>query len=409
MSTSVQRRWTRSGTRLRRRLTVGLVFVVLFVGSVSVAAASSGRSPWSNSDDPGALFTEAPPVVADYFPVGYAAEPILVSGQIDEEAGTVTLPLRRGEMADGRPIWFVITESSDRSLARRIGATWSPKLANAPDEAVRMAHGRPRRQGSRGSGLVFESGTVDFSPDRVVVPGPAPEFFPPAEAKPGSVGDADYSPLVRLDHPRGAVLNASVVAFDVTPEQIEFPDGGVDYTLVMDRVVAISPTEETVTLFLNVGTSSARPVLFISLDSNSEVVSALEATTHAPALSNLVFGRNDASDSTVSANYIVANGPTGADNPQRQGLNSALSDPGAQVLDIFDGAPGILNGKAYSPMWDLYVGVWTPEAIDAGYPARITSELEVVQLARQGWFTSPDGSPLASSGLISNCPLIGHL
>ena len=160
---------------------------------------------------------------------------------------------------------------------------------------------------------------------------------------------------------------------------------------------------------MNVGTATGRPVLFISLDSNDTTVSALEGTTFAPALSNLDVGRNDAPDSAVAANYIIANGPTGADNPQRQGLNSALSDPGAQVLDIFDGAPGLVNGEAYSPMWDLYVAEWTTDAIDNGYRAAIHSELEIVGLAERGWLTGPGGGDFGPSGLISNCPLIGHL
>jgi len=138
----------------------------------------------------------------------------------------------------------------------------------------------------------------------------------------------------------------------------------VDYGKVLDRVTAISPRKGTVTFRMNVGTTTERPVLFISLDSNDPLLSALEATTYAPALSDLRTGVNDAPNSAVAANYIITNGPTGANNVQRQGLNSALSDPGGQVLDIFDGAPGLLNGSAYSPMWNLYLSSWTPEAED---------------------------------------------
>ncbi|MEZ4727709.1 MAG: hypothetical protein R3E79_11315 [Caldilineaceae bacterium] len=126
---------------------------------------------------------------------------------------------------------------------------------------------------------------------------------------------------------------------------------------------------------MNLGTSDGRPVLFISLESNSELVSALEATTYTPALSDIPTELNDRPRSAVAANYIIVNGPMGENNPQRQGLNSALSgDPTAQVLDIFDGAPGVVNDYAYSPMWALYVAAWTPEAIEQGYQSAIYSD-----------------------------------
>ncbi len=382
----------------RWRSLIAAPAVVLLLGSAAVTPVDQQAG-----GDPDALFVETPPVVADYFPVGYDLEPILPSGRINADQGTVTLPLRRGAMRDGRSVWYVVTDASDRATARRLGVNWSPKLANAPDAAVRSA-----RRGHHGT-LVFDAGTVDFSPERVVTAGAAPDFFPPAQAQPGSEGDAAYSPLVRVGNQHDVVLNATIVAFDVSAAQIEFPDGGIDYSLVIDRAVAISPANKTITLTMNVGTSSDRPILFISLDSNSELVSALEATTFVPRLKkSLPVGRNDASDSAVSANYIIVNGPTGADNPQRQGLNSALGDAGAQVLDIFDGAPGVLNGAAYSPMWDLYVAVWTDDAIANGYRSRIGSELEVVRLARAGSLTALEGGDVGPSGLISNCPLIAH-
>ncbi len=94
--------------------------------------------------------------------------------------------------------------------------------------------------------------------------------------------------------------------------------------------------------------------------------------------------------------------------PQRQGLNSALSDTPSQVIDIFDGAPGVINDYAYSPMWDLYVAEWTPEAIEKGYTSAIYSELQFLGLVEKGWITAPGGGEMGPSGLISNCALIMH-
>jgi hypothetical protein len=388
--------------RSRRRSTRHTLTILALASALAVGGGLTALAHTPTADGPDALLVPPPPVVADYFPAAYRAQQILSSASVDARAGTVTLPLHEGRMRDGAAVWYVVTDTSDRATARRRGLNWSPKLRNAPPESFRTATRRGKR-------LIFDAGTVDFSPERRVVPGPASAPFPPAQAVPGSVGDARYSPLVRVRNERGTIYNATVVSFDTTADEIEFPAGGVDYTKVIDRAVAISPSKRTVTLSLNVGTASDRPVLFISLDSSSPLVSALEATTHAPALAAIPVGRNDAADSAVSANYIVANGPTGADNPQRQGLDSALSDPGAQVLDVFDGAPGVLHGAQYSPMWDLYVARWTDDAIAKGYRGRIGSELAALGLARRGWLTGLDGGPLTATGLISNCPLIAYL
>lgn len=389
--------------RRRQAPTVAAAFVsagaaLVLVGALAAAAGHPRPGGFGEDGTPG----ETAPVAADYYPVGYRARRILPSARVDEAEGTVTLPLHHGRLRDGRSVWYVLTDVSDRRLAVRLGLNWSPKLANTPAEAARSA-----TRGADGS-LTFDAGFVDFTPVRRVVAGRPPDHFPPAEAVPGSVGDAAYSPLVRVRNARGAVFNATTVANGVAAEEIEYPDGGVDHSKVIDRAVAISPRRGTVTFALSTGAASSRPVLFVSLESNSDLVSALEATTVAPRLNRLPVGRNDAPDSAVAVNYIVSNGPTGPDNPQRQGLNSALGDPGAQVLDVFDGAPGVLNGSAYSPMWDLYLVAWTQESITGGYRARLDSELEVLGMARSGWVTDPSGGPLGPSGLISNCPLGLH-
>jgi len=379
--------------------TVAALLVAAMLGNSRLLFAQSKGYGKTRYD----LYHAAPPTVAGYYPYVYKGEKILQSATIDEANSTVTLPLYQGKLRDGRLVWYVLTDVSDPGLAQALGLNYSPKLRNIPGKAARTA--TLETDGS----LTFDQGTVDFSPERKVVPGAAPNFFPPAEAKPGSVGDADYSPLVRVTNAGNVVYNATMVAFDVSADEIEFPDGDVDYSKVIDRATAISPANGTVTFKLNVGTSAGRPVLFISLESNAELVSALEATTYTPALSDIPVGLNDLPQSAVAANYLIVNGPVGENNPQRQGLNSALSgDPTAQVFDIFDGAPGVVNEYAYSPMWDLYVAAWTPEAIEQGYRSAIYSELQFLGLVQRGWLTAPDGKPVGPSGLISNCPLIMH-
>lgn len=399
----------RSPRRTPRFVRAVLAAAALTLAATGITAATAGAAPpltttvavdrggpAPGTDDP----RPAPPAVADYYPVVYAQQQIMPAARVDTAAGTVTLPLHQGRMRDGRTVWFVVTDASDRQLARRYGANYSAKLANAPAAAVRTAS-------LVGGTLVFDRGAVDFAPERRVAPGPPPHAFPPTEAVPGSVGDGDYSPLVRV-RGTGAVLNATIVAFDVAAAEIEFPNGNVDHAKVIDRATAISPARRTVTFATSPATAAGRAVLFISLDSNSPLVSALEATTYAPRLSGLPVGTGNRPGSAVSANYVVTNGPTGAGNPLKQGLDSALSDPGAQVLDVFGTVPGVVAGDSYSPMWDLQVSTWSDAAVAAGHRTVLHGELDARAAAARGDLTNPDGTPLSASGLISNCTVLVH-
>ncbi|MBT8401649.1 MAG: hypothetical protein KJO98_14320, partial [Rhodothermia bacterium] len=125
-------------------------------------------------------YRPAPPALRPHFGYAYAPNQILTSGTVDLNNSTITLPLYRGQMKDGRPVWYVITDVSDSGIAEELGINYSPKLKNVKGRAVRSAI-----LGTDGT-LTFERGTVDFSPERKVVPGPAPQFFPPAEAIAGS-------------------------------------------------------------------------------------------------------------------------------------------------------------------------------------------------------------------------------
>jgi hypothetical protein len=341
------------------------------------------------------FYEPVPAASGPHYAYGYEGRQLLEAATVDLEKREVTLPLYQGRLDDGRSVWYVLTDVSDEGVARQSGLIYAPKLANATGSAVRTATLAP--DGT----FVFDRGAVDFSPERTLVPGDAPDYFPPKQAQPGAMGDEFYTPLVRVGD---LVYNAPTVAFDVAASEIEFPDGGVDYAKVIDRAVAISPERGTVTLSMNLGTVAGRPILFIALNANHPFVATAEATTFTPALDDLSFGLNDAAHSSVAVNHIVVNGPTGDGNPQIQGINSALSDETGQVLDIFDSAPGIRDG--YSPMWDLYLGWWTPEAVAQGYRAAIHSELEWLTLVQQGWLTGQDGGPIGTANIVSNCPLI---
>jgi len=60
-----------------------------------------------------------------------------------------------------------------------------------------------------GAGIMHFQGTIDFSGKREIVPGDAPNYFPPKVAKAGAFADANWSSIVTL--PSGVVLNAQII------------------------------------------------------------------------------------------------------------------------------------------------------------------------------------------------------
>jgi hypothetical protein len=323
---------------------------------------------------------------------------LLKSGKIDLSAETITLPLYLGKMKDGRKVWYVLTDTTDAGNAAALGLNYAAKLNYA-----RVGRAARHATLEKDTSLTFESGTVDFSPKRRVVPGEAPNFFPPKVAEPGSVGDQDYSPLVTIDNVGGVIYNAPIIAFNVEASQIDFCQGNPDFSLVHDKVVRICPKAETVTLQLTEGFSFARPVLYLSLDANDAVPAALEGVTLAPALKDITVGHDDGAFSAIERIFLFANGPTGKDNPQRQGLNSALSD-GLSPLNVLGGIPTVATD--YSPLWDLNLGVWTKQSIDKGYRSRLLGEFQILDFAEKGFITGPNGGAFGSTGLIVNCPIV---
>jgi len=320
---------------------------------------------------PGTYFGPAPSEVQKELIGPYK---LLKAGQVDEKAFTVTLPLYQGQVKDGRKVWYVLTDTTDQRNAEALGLNFSGKLTYA-------AVGRAARQATleKDGTLVFDSGTVDFRPAPKLVPGDGPNAFPPKQAQPGSIGDQNYTPLIRITNAGNHVYNAPIIAFDADAKQISFPNGNPDYRLVHDKVVKIDPAAMTVTLQMTPGMSFARPIAYISFDANDPVAATLEGSTLAPGLGDIRVGGDDGAFSAVERLFVMANGPMGKGNPQRQGLNSAIVD-GNGPLNVFGGVPTI--ALDYSPLWDLNLGVWTPEAIQRGYRSRVMEEFQILRLAQ---------------------------
>jgi len=396
----------------RLRYPIVCLFVLALAGiSMSTFAQNDSDILEGIGDD----VQPAPPSIGADIPLTYFGPPpsavqreligpfqLLKSGSVDVDAGTVTLPLYEGQMIDGTSVWYVVTDTNDQGNAEALGLNFSPKLAYTTiGKAARIASLE-----SDGT-LTFARGYVDFSPERMVVPGEAPNPFPPEDFAPGSVGDEDYSPLVYIQNAGGAVYNAPMIAMDVDAEMLDFCDGGeIDHSILHDKVVSICPEDGTVTLSLTPGFSFARPVLYLSMDANAPIAAALEGVTLAPGLDDLPVGGDDSLFSSVERIFGFTNGPTGQGNPQRQGFNSALSDEGTP-LNILGGIPTIATD--YSPLWDLNLGEWTEEAIELGYRSRLIEEFQILGFVQQGWITGPEGEPYGSSGIIINCPIVQRL
>jgi len=287
---------------------------------------------------------------------------------------TVTLPLHHGT-SRGRDVWFVVLDANTSEAAHAWGVNRSNKLANA------AGTGAVQRAAVTTDGTIDFPASVDFTPDRVVVPGP--NGFPPDAAAPGAVGEDGYSPLIEL--PDGTVLNAP---------QIANPSGSAD------KVVALDTANGTVTYKETNGFARGRPVKYVSTESSLDVAAALEDVTYAPALNAAPFAGGDGTDSARASLAAFVNGAIGAANPQRQGLNSAILD-GLDPLNILAWAP---NQGRYSPLWDVHLAAWAPGVA----PTRQTEFAKVADLGRAGTVTAPDGGPFGASGFIVDCPIVSQ-
>ena len=352
------------------------------------------------ADVPATYFGTAPSTVQKELIGPYQ---LLKAGTVDQEAGTITLPLYRGQLASGESVWYILTDTTDEKNASALGLNFSAKLAYADvGKGVRRA---TQQLIDGKTVVVFAAGKVDFAPERSVTPGAAPSYFPPTAVQPGSVGDADYSPLAMIG---GAIYNAPMLAFNVDEATLNgFCAGNVDHKLVHDKVLAICPRDGVVTLALTTGFSFGRPVLYLSTEASDALPAALEGATLAAALTNIRVGGDDSAFSAVERIFAIVNGPTnsvaGEIHPQRQGFDSALKGDGGP-LNVLGGIPTVATD--YSPLWDLNVGEWTQHAIDNDYRSRVREEFEILGYVRAGHLTAPGGGAFGSSGLIVNCPIV---
>ncbi len=290
----------------------------------------------------------------------------------------VTLPIFEGQRS-GESVWYVVTESSDKADAEARGVHWSPKMANGKGtlgvQTVGMVNGKAQFLGS-----------VDFAPDRVVVP--SETGFPPKEVKPGAIGEALYTPLIQL--PNGIVLNAP---------QIKNNSG------THDRLIRIDLEKKTATFKMTDGFFEGRRVHYTSFNASDPAVAALEAANYTPNLKALPNKGSNGPASALTGLAPVVNGPTGKGNPQRQGLSSALMGEG-DPLNIVQEIPVGPRALAYSPMWDVHATVWAQVPMPASNLVQLRDFNEVEKKAYAGYVSGPEGKPWGPIGVVVNCPII---
>lgn len=328
--------------------------------------------------------------------------------KFDREAKTITLPLFKGVGPKRKDVYYIITETSDFDVSVRGGVNWAPKLTNAVGTAAVQKAQALNRKGTptqlRGRNVIKRlregqvrvrfPGSVDFSPELIVVPGS--EGFPlGVGTQPGSVGDAVYSPLFSTGD--GLVFNATHVA---------------NATGLHDDVLAIDKKAMTVTLSLVDGFYEEAPVLYLSLDASDANIAALESGTFAPNMNAApAAGDRDPTTSAREAIIPVVNGEIGV-----QGLRSAVAGAAGPFNIIREeqecSDPEDCSALLYSPLWDVHPVFWTEEAIASGQRQLLTSHVQVIDFFRQGSLVSfaPQGPAnpklggLNAAGIIINCP-----
>lgn len=386
------------------------IAAVVCLGPVLGGTASAGAAPLTSAG--GASLTSAGVASLNCAPVNSSLSipnQLESAINVDKLNHTVTLPLYKGAFGDQR-VWFIITDTSDLQEAARLGINWSPKLANGlGTAAVQNARLSPASgRGTLDSGSVVHfQGTVNFSGQRVVIPGP--DFFPVLPGThAGPVGDANYSPLFTFGD--GIVYNGEQIA---------------NSTGLHPKVLSIDFGHRMATLRMTEGRYLNRQVLYLSTDASDTVVGALENATFAPNLGAAPQRGSDfcvnSPNSASEAIIPIVNGPRGVDNPERQGLQSAVAGEGDPLNIIREepecsnpNDPAVCSALQYSPLWDATPVAWTQAAIDAGLRVRIGSHETVEQLFNQGFLVNANpGGPsqedpeifgLRALGAVIDCP-----
>jgi len=342
----------------------------------------------------------------------------VLSAELDRNIARV--PLFRGT-ANGERVWFVRMDVSDSVLAAQHGLNFAPRLANAQNGCPACVQVVQSTDPIPGRAPVEFVGGVDFSPMRVLTPGPT--GFPPLMAQPGSVARAGYSDLIRVGTST-VVWNAPIVASGNGPFDVSQA-----HTNTLDRVMAIDTVAMTVDLQFIRAFSHGKDIFYFTFGSSAAISATLERGTLVPVLATLAFANDDRNPNGARAGIItIVNGQRGQASPPGQGLMHVILDnpPGNlsvsndallrslsrggdahNVLAFFPTLTDPVKRRLYSPMWDLEIAEWSAAVVASGENHAQPDFNTIHQLANRGLLTNPGGAPLSSANFVVNCPVMG--
>src|SRR5262245_2513340 len=338
---------------------------------VVAAAGCSKKSTSLTSPDSAALLARGAQAASG------GGSRLFMSSAQENGDGTVTLPLHRGT-SQGRVVRYIRHDASTADAADKFGINRSQKLGNL------RGSGAVQKVSMKNGEIEFPA-SVDFTPVHSITPGP--DGFPPASFSVGAVGEQGYSPYIQL--PNGTILNAPIIANET---------GRADKVRELDTDHGRVIYEETE------GRSHGNKVFYVSTDASVDVGAALENVTFAPALNAAPKLGEDGTDQARTNLAAFVNGQTGTNNPQRQGLNSALLD-GLSPLNVLRWTP---NQGRYSPVWDVHPAAWTAKAISSGQNKRQDDWGTITGLVDHGMITGPGGAKFGAAGIIVNCPIVSQ-
>jgi hypothetical protein len=306
---------------------------------------------------------------------------LFITSAVEHPNGTVTFPLHEG-LSHGQPVYYVVTEASDGSVAALMGVNTSQKLANAANT------GAVEKVTVNRNGMVVFPATVNFHPTPGLILTPGPTGFPPAAASPPAVGEPGYSPLIQM--PDGVVMTAPQVA---------------NASGQANKVVSIDFVNKTVTYKETAGFQGGKSLRYVSTDSSDPGAAAIEHVTYAPDLSAAPTLNDDSTASSRASLAGFTNGQTGANNANRQGLNSAILD-GLDPLNVLRWNP---HQGRYSPLWDAHLTQWQVPLAQRVVQSDFNN---VIGLAANGTVVgfngTPQGTTFAASGIIVVCPIVSQ-
>ena len=343
---------------------------------------------------------------------------------VDLKAGTVVIPIHRG-VANGETVWYLITDVSDYGVAHDLNALYAPKLVNMainrPECVQTVTLGKPTGKFNNNEAIVRFQGAPDFGPTRTYTYRPATSF-PPVSGGAGLL--SAMRTTRRLCGLRDRTLFTTCrSSHDGRRSVRRDPSHQHGRSRAGDGHRAGDDDGPEATMLLARGFDSGQPIVYLSTEASDPGAASVERATYVPLLAHASFANGD--DNLGSAReriFVFVNGVTSPDTGQGLmflGLNGNLGEDATLANAATLGSPMNVQGdfpslddprhaNAYSPLWDVQLGVWTNAAVAAGKNVRQTDENQILNLVGDGDITGPGGAPYGSAFVV-NCPPVAFV